>query len=36
LGGVYPKARFSSDLLSFIATAPNQNSCQLGLISNLK
>lgn len=36
LGGVYPNARFSSDLLSFAATAPNQNSCQLGLISNLK
>jgi len=36
LGGVYSTARFSSDLLSFAATAPNQNSCQLGLISNLK
>lgn len=36
LGGVYSSARFSSDLLSFSATAPNQNSCQLGLISNLK
>jgi len=36
LGGVYSQARFSSDLLSFAADAPNQNSCQLGLISNLK
>ncbi len=36
LGGVYPIARFSSDLLSFVANAPNQNSCQLGLISSLK
>jgi hypothetical protein len=36
LGGVYPIARFSSDLLSFTANAPNQNSCQLGLISTLQ
>ncbi len=36
LGGVYSAARFSSDLLSFVASAPHQNSCQLGLISNLK
>ena len=35
LGGVYSAARFSSDLLSFVANAPNQNSCQLGLISSL-
>jgi hypothetical protein len=35
LGGVYPSTRFSSDLLSFTATAPNQNSCQIDLISNL-
>jgi len=35
LAGVYPSARFSSDLLSFTATAPNQNSCQIGLISSL-
>ena len=36
LGGVYTSTRFSSDLLSFTATAPNQNSCQLDLISSLK
>jgi hypothetical protein len=36
LGGVHSTARFSSDLLSFTANAPNQNSCQLGLISSLK
>ena len=36
LGGVYSAARFSSDSLTFAATAPDQNSCQLGLISNLK
>jgi hypothetical protein len=35
LGGVYSSTRFSSDLLAFTATAPNQNSCQLDLISNL-
>jgi hypothetical protein len=35
LGGVYTSSRFSSDLLSFTATAPNQNSCQLDLISDL-
>ncbi len=35
LGGVYSSTRFSSDVLSVIATAPNQNSCQIGLISNL-
>ena len=34
-GGVYPSTRFSSDLLSFTATAPNQNSCQIDLISSL-
>jgi hypothetical protein len=35
LGGVYSTTRFSSDLLSVTATAPNQHSCQIGLISNL-
>jgi hypothetical protein len=35
LGGVYSNTRFSSDLLTFSATAVNQNSCQLMLISNL-
>lgn len=35
LAGVYSSARFSSDLLSFTATAPNQNSCQIALISSL-
>jgi hypothetical protein len=35
LGGVYSNTRFSSDLLSVSATAPNQHSCQIGLISNL-
>lgn len=35
LGGVYPNTRFSSDLLTFTATAPNQNSCQIELISTL-
>jgi hypothetical protein len=35
LGGVYSKTRFSSDSLSFVATAPNQNSCQIDLISTL-
>jgi hypothetical protein len=35
LGGVYSSTRFSSDLLSVAATAPNQNSCQIGLISSL-
>lgn len=34
-GGVYPSTRFSSDLLTFTATAPNQNSCQIDLISSL-
>jgi hypothetical protein len=34
-GGVYSSTRFSSDLLAFTATAPNQNSCQVDLISNL-
>ena len=36
LGGVYPSTRFSSDLLLFAATAPNQNSCQIELMINLK
>jgi hypothetical protein len=35
LGGVYSSTRFSSDLLSLTATAPNQHSCQIGLISSL-
>jgi hypothetical protein len=35
LGGVYTNTRFSSDLLTFIANAVNQHSCQLNLISNL-
>ena len=35
LGGVYSTTRFSSDLLSVTATAPNQHSCQIGLISSL-
>jgi hypothetical protein len=34
-GGVYSNTRFASDLLSFIASAPNQNSCQLDLTSSL-
>jgi hypothetical protein len=34
-GGIYSATRFSSDLLLFTATAPNQNSCQLDLISSL-
>jgi hypothetical protein len=34
-GGVYTATRFSSDLLSVTATAPNQNSCQTNLISSL-
>lgn len=35
LAGIYSSTRFSSDLLAATATAPNQNSCQIGLISNL-
>jgi hypothetical protein len=35
LGGIYSSTRFSSDLLTFSANAVNQNSCQLGFISNL-
>jgi hypothetical protein len=35
LGGVYSSTRFSSDLLAVTATAPNQHSCQIGLISSL-
>ena len=35
LGGVYPNTRFSSDLLSVTARAPNQHSCQIALISSL-
>jgi hypothetical protein len=35
LGGIYSSTRFSSDLLSVTANAPNQHSCQIGLISNL-
>lgn len=35
LGGVYPSTRFVSDALTFSATAPNQNSCEIELISSL-
>lgn len=35
LGGVYVNTRFSSDALSFTATAPDQSSCQIDLISSL-
>jgi hypothetical protein len=35
LGGVYSSTRFSSDLLSVTATAPNQHACQISLISSL-
>jgi len=35
LGGVYTSTRFSSDLLLVTATAIDQNSCQINLISNL-
>jgi hypothetical protein len=35
LGGVYSSTRFSTDLLLITATAPNQNSCQIDLISSL-
>jgi hypothetical protein len=35
LGGVYADTRFSADLLTFTADATDQNSCQLGLISDL-
>ena len=35
LGGVYTNTRFSSDLLLMTATAVNQNSCQIDLISSL-
>jgi hypothetical protein len=35
LGGVYSKTRFSSDILSFTASAPDQNACEIDLISNL-
>jgi hypothetical protein len=35
LGGVYSSTRFSSDLLVVTATAPNQHSCKIGLLSNL-
>jgi hypothetical protein len=35
LGGVYASTRFSSDVLNFTATAVNQNSCRLGLVSPL-
>jgi len=34
-GGVYSNTRFASDLLAFTANAPNQNSCELDLISSL-
>jgi len=35
LGGIYAKTRFVSDVLIVSATAPNQNACQIDLISNL-
>jgi hypothetical protein len=35
LGGIYTSTRFSSDLLLVTATAPNQNSCLIDLISSL-
>lgn len=35
LGGIYSHTRFDADLLTFAADSMNQNSCQLGLISNL-
>ena len=35
LAGVYSSTRFSSDLFLVTATAPNQNSCQIGLTSSL-
>jgi hypothetical protein len=35
LGGVYSSTRFSSDLFLVTATAPNQNTCQINLISSL-
>ena len=35
LGGVYSSTRFSSDLLLVTATAPNQHSCRIDLISSL-
>jgi len=35
LGGVYSSTRFSSDLLAVTATARDQHSCQIGLISSL-
>jgi hypothetical protein len=35
LGGVYTSTRFYSDLLLVTATASDQSSCQIDLISNL-
>ena len=35
LGGVYPSTRFSSDLLLITATAPDQNACQIELVTSL-
>ena len=34
-GGVYTRAHFASDSLTFSADAPNQNSCQIDLVSTL-
>lgn len=34
-GGIYSSTRFSSDVFLASATAPNQNSCQIDLVSNL-
>jgi hypothetical protein len=35
LGGVYTSTRFSTDLFVGTATAVNQNSCEIDLLSNL-
>ncbi|HUA18319.1 MAG TPA: hypothetical protein VMB25_06205 [Bryobacteraceae bacterium] len=35
LGGVYSETRFNADLLPWTTTAPDQNKCQISLISNL-
>jgi hypothetical protein len=34
-GGVYSRTRFAADLLSITANAPDQNSCQIDLISSM-
>ncbi len=35
LGGVYPSTRFSSDLLLITATSPDQNACEIELVTRL-